>query len=36
MKEKRLYNKLSLCSTEEEVKYEFAKFFKYALDTREE
>jgi hypothetical protein len=32
---KGLYEKLSLCRTEEEVKYEFAKFFKYKIDTRE-
>ena len=35
MKEKGLYEKLKLCRTEEEVKYEFAKFFKYKIDARE-
>ena len=35
MKEKGLYKRLQLCQTEEEVKYEFAKFFEYKIDTRE-
>ena len=32
---KDLYSILSKCSTEEEVKYEFAKFFRFKLDTKE-
>ncbi len=35
MREKGLYEKLKLCETEEEVKYEFSKFFSYRIDTRE-
>lgn len=35
MKAKSLFEKLKLCQTEEEVKYEFARYFKYKIDTRE-
>ncbi|WP_077230005.1 hypothetical protein [Clostridium baratii] len=35
MKEKCLFERLKVCNSEEEVKYEFAKFFKYKIDTRE-
>ncbi|BAL84773.1 hypothetical protein SELR_pSRC600210 (plasmid) [Selenomonas ruminantium subsp. lactilytica TAM6421] len=27
--------RLSICNTEEEVKHEFANFFKYRLDTKD-
>ena len=32
---KDLCSILSVCNTEEEVKHEFAKYFKYKLDTKE-
>lgn len=35
MREKGLYEKLNSCQNEEEVKYEFAKFFDYKIDTSE-
>lgn len=35
MKEKGLYEKLNSCQNEEEVKYAFAKFFNYKIDTSE-
>mgnify|MGYP003302059131 CR=1 FL=1 len=35
MKTKSLFEKLEYCQTEEEVKYEFARYFKYKIDTRE-
>ena len=36
MNSKSLFKILEKCQTEEEVKYEFARYFKYKIDTREQ